>query len=142
MKLKLILDYKSYISINDGTEKWGESFFNNIIKQESVIHFFSLIPRKGYLIARISGEDLELIIIGVDKANRREGLAKEMLIKLFSFAEKKKLKKIFLEVAVNNRSAINLYKKAGFKTYKKRENYYKKNRKKETALLMLKDITF
>ena len=140
MKLKLILDYKSYISINDGTEKWGETFFNNIIKQESVIHFFSLMPRKGYLIARISGEDLELIIIGVDKANRRKGLAKEMLIKLFTLAKRKKLKKIFLEVSVKNKVAINLYKRVGFKTYQQRENYYSKNRKKETALLMLKDI--
>ena len=140
MKLKLILDYKSYISINDGTEKWGETFFNNIIKQESVIHFFSLMPRKGYLSARISGEDLELIIIGVDKANRRKGLAKEMLIKLFTLAKRKKLKKIFLEVSVKNKVAINLYKRVGFKTYQQRENYYSKNRKKETALLMLKDI--
>ena len=89
---------------------------------------------------RISGEDLELIIIGVDKANRRKGLAKEMLIKLFSLAKRKKLKKIFLEVSVKNKVAINLYKRVGFKTYQQRENYYSKNRKKETALLMLKDI--
>lgn len=75
----------------------------------------------GYLILMESGDELELIKIGVLPKFRRQGYAKQAVLEVFRHMQKN----IFLEVSVNNLSAIKLYKDCGFIEVGYRKNYYK-----------------
>ncbi len=90
----------------------------------------------GYLIFRKFNPEIEILRIGVKKEYRRKGIGTELMKRLFNFAIKEKISKIFLEVKMSNTPAYSFYKKMGFKELYRRKNYYKD----EPALVMLKEI--
>ena len=67
-------------------------------------------------------DELEIINIVVDYNHRNKGIGSKLLEYVFSNVDN--IKKIFLEVNVNNINAIKLYKKYGFKVINVRNNYY------------------
>lgn len=77
----------------------------------------------GLLIVYENIDYLEIEAIVVDLSYRRKGIANKLLNYLTSNYTKNK-KEILLEVAVNNTSAINLYKKNNFEIINIRKKYY------------------
>jgi len=94
----------------------------------------------GDLISIEKVSEYEILFIYVKKTHRRKGLANQLVDYCSNLNHKIKLKKIFLEVAKNNISAINLYKKNNFKLLNVRKNYYNINNKKIDALCYIKNI--
>ncbi|AIT10248.1 alanine acetyltransferase [Candidatus Francisella endociliophora] len=82
-------------------------------------------------------ETVELLYICVLASNQKKGLGYQILQKsLNEFSKKSEVENIFLEVDVNNQSAIKLYNKLNFREISKRKNYYKKaNGKYSDALI-------
>ena len=77
----------------------------------------------SFLIVFVNIDFYELETIVVDKDYRRKGLASNLLN--FFLKNYGKIKDaIFLEVAINNESAINLYRKYGFEIVNIRKKYY------------------
>lgn len=70
-------------------------------------------------------DELEIYTICVHPKFQRQGLASELLDMMKSYAKEHKIKRIFLEVKSNNKPAIKLYRKKGFKRTGIRKNYYK-----------------
>ena len=129
--------YKTFINIDKGNEKkWSKSFFIRLVKQESTICLFSKPEKKGYLIARVLKEEIEIIALLVDVSYRRTGLAKYLLEELKKIAKHRQVLKIILEVAISNKSAITLYKNKGFVELATRKNYYISKNKRVDAKLM------
>ena len=129
--------YKTFISIDEGNEKkWSKSFFIRLVKQDSTICLFSKPKKKGYLIARVLKEEIEIIALLVDVSYRRTGLAKYLLEELKKIAKHRQVLKIILEVAISNKSAITLYKNKGFVELATRKNYYISKNKRVDAKLM------
>ena len=83
--------------------------------------------------------EYEILILYVNSKNRRLGYASKLINNLNLFL-KKKLKKIFLEVAEDNISAIELYEKNNFKKIGIRKNYYLNNKNRIDALFYQKII--
>ena len=81
-------------------------------------------------------KSLELYAIFVDPVFRRLGIAKKILTDCIAFVSIKRLKKIILEVSVNNEEAKQLYLKNNFEIYGLRKDYYQQNGEKVDALLM------
>ena len=55
-------------------------------------------------------------LVGIDKNYRRKGIGKKLFIHAFDFLKKKfGAKRLFLMVDIENKPAINLYRKLGFK---------------------------
>lgn len=69
-----------------------------------------------------SYEVVDIVNIVVDKFYLREGIATKLLNYAFNYFSD--VDKYLLEVNINNESAINLYKKNGFKIINTREKYY------------------
>jgi ribosomal-protein-alanine N-acetyltransferase len=129
--------YKTFINIDKGNEKkWSKIFFIRLIKQDSTICLFSKPKKKGYLIARVLKEEIEIIALLVDVSYRRTGLAKYLLEELKKIAKHRQVLKIILEVAISNKSAITLYKNKGFVELATRKNYYISKNKRVDAKLM------
>ena len=129
--------YESFVSIEKGKEKkWSKTFFINLVKQESTICLFTKPTPRGYLIARVLKDEIEIISLLIDVSYRRLGLAKNLLEELKKVAIRKKALKIILEVSIANKSAIALYEKTGFIQLALRKNYYVNQNKKVDAKLM------
>lgn len=90
----------------------------------------------GFINYSIMYDRTELNYIYVEKEYRKKGIASELMDYFISDAKKNNCKNITLEVAENNFSGIELYKKYDFKEVAKRKNYYKDS----DGILMLKEL--
>jgi ribosomal protein S18 acetylase RimI-like enzyme len=59
--------------------------------------------------------------MGVQEAMRKKGIGEKLLITTLDHAKEMGIKRIDLEVRADNESAINLYKKIGFKEYARKK---------------------
>ncbi len=86
-------------------EKLAGFIFGDIIKYKNVI-------------------DYEILLIYISKEKRKLGYATKLNKKVQLALKKKNLNKIYLEVAMNNKKAINFYLKNGYKKSGTRKKYY------------------
>ena len=129
--------YECYSKVEDDNEKkWAKKDFNSFISNQNNIFILSHPKPVGYLKARVTRDEMEIISILIDKKFRKMGIGKSLLNKLLNFAFKKKIQNIFLEVSVENIIAINLYEKFNFVKVGKRKNYYFQNGKYIDADIM------
>ena len=136
-KVATIADlYKTYVFINFNKNKMDEKSFRQCFLKKTNLFFFSKCNKVGYLLARVIDVDIEIIEFKVQKNSRNKGVGAHLLKQLIRKGLILKKEKIFLEVAVENFPAINLYKKLGFKKIGKRKNYYKTKGKTKDAYLM------
>ena len=120
--------YEYYSEIEDDYEKkWKKKDFNSFISNQHNIFILSQPEPVGFIKARIIKDEIEIISILIDKNFRKKGIGKGLLNDLLSLANKKKIQHIFLEVSVENKVAINLYKKFNFIKIGERKDYYNLN---------------
>ena len=85
----------------------------------------------GFLVVRQVAEDeREILNLAVDPAERRRGVARELLATELQRAKMQ----WFLEVRTSNSSAIKLYESTGFRTAGQRQSYY--SNPLETGIVM------
>ena len=75
---------------------------------------------KGFIIANLLCDSVEILLIYVQEKNRKCGIATKLLLEL----EKNNVDNLLLEVSILNIPAINLYKKLGYSIISTRSKYY------------------
>lgn len=95
-----------------------DSYINNDIYIMNCYKENELI--KGFIIANKLYENNEILLVYVAEKYRKQGIAS----KLINSLDNKKGNNILLEVSVENKPAICLYKKLGFDTIDIRKKYY------------------
>jgi [ribosomal protein S18]-alanine N-acetyltransferase len=78
----------------------------------------------GFLVARVIGDEAEILNTAVDSAYRREGVGSTLLTAAISSAQAHHAKTIFLEVRESNYTAIAFYVSHGFAKSAERRAYY------------------
>ena len=78
-------------------------------------------------------DEVEIIQIGIIKSYQRKNYGSLIINEI----KKLKVKKIFLEVSIENLGAINFYLKNGFKKIGIRKSYYKRKKQRTDALRLL-----
>jgi len=78
----------------------------------------------GMILARVAGEDCEIITIGVLPGHRRHGLAILLLEHAGARAVGLGARRQVLEVAIGNAAALGLYARLGFAECGRRPGYY------------------
>ena len=81
----------------------------------------------GFVGIKIIFDEAELMNIVVKKSSRKIGIGSTLLNYIIKFAKNLNISIIHLEVNKINSSAINLYKKIGFKKVGFRKHYYGEN---------------
>lgn len=76
----------------------------------------------GFIHIQLTCDELSVIDVVVDPRYRRKGIGKELMEYVIS---KYNHKRIILEVAANNTSAIKFYKSLGFVKFSERKGYYR-----------------
>ena len=125
--LKLIEIEKNVFDYNMSVEEF-ENYFN-----ENTIKIWKISSRKilGFIIFYHVKDEIEIIQIGILKSYQRKNYGSLIINKVKKLND---IKKIFLEVSVENTQAINFYLKNGFKKIGIRKAYYKRQKQRIDAL--------
>lgn len=78
----------------------------------------------GFLIGRGVADEFEILNMAVARAQRRRGIAAQLVREALQRAGKAGAKRAYLEVRASNESAISLYARNGFTQSGRRERYY------------------
>ena len=129
------------IEVDSNPVPWTEKNFTDCLSKE----YYCLIQEinqevSGFAIQIISLEEAHLLNIGVRQKFRKKGLGQDLLNKIILASKEMGSKKVFLEVRVSNKAAIELYKKSGFQKLALRKNYYRLPKGREDALIMVKEL--
>ena len=84
-------------------------------------------PPVGFVIGRIVAGEAEILSIGVAAASRRRGLGAALVEALTVAARRAGATRLFLEVAIDNASALALYGSIGFGPVGRRRGYYQRH---------------
>ena len=120
-------DYNTLIEIEKSTfqNHSSKNGFKSLAKQSS--HVIWKIEKKkiiGFVSFFHVKDEIEIIKICIIKSYQRKNYGSILINEI----KKLKIKKIFLEVSVENVNAINFYFKNGFEKIGIRKGYYAKNR--------------
>ena len=92
----------------------------------------------GYAGIALAGDVADIHTLTVVPAYRRQGIASAMLHELESWAHKKGVSAVMLEMREGNAEAQPLYEKYGYSVISRRDNYYAP---KIHALIMRKEVS-
>ena len=79
----------------------------------------------GYVMARISGEEGEILDLAVRPELRRRGIGRRLLLSVWNALGSEGVRELYLEVRESNRAAIELYRGHGFRPVGLRPHYYR-----------------
>lgn len=80
----------------------------------------------GFLLCRAVAEECEILTLAVAPPWRRHGVARDLLQAGFRRAAEHRAQTLFLEVAVDNKPAVDLYRGMGFAQVAVRPGYYRR----------------
>jgi ribosomal-protein-alanine N-acetyltransferase len=86
--------------------------------------FGLLDPRGGMILARLAGDQAEVVTLAVHPGARRRGVAEGLLRAAMDQARRCGARMMFLEVDVENIAAQRLYARMGFSEVGRRPHYY------------------
>ena len=93
------------------------------------------------LLARLAAGEGEILTIAVARAYRRLGLGRDLMEAVLRELHAERAEALFLEVDENNRAAIALYRRLGFREVARRPAYYAhEDGPKSAALVMRRDL--
>lgn len=120
-------------------EPWSFQMLASSFESEA---FYGVIAEDGGEVAGYGGitvasDSADIDNIAVTEQYRNSGVATSILNRLIEEAQKRDVKKVFLEVRVSNTPAMSLYLKEGFKGAYARTRYYSDG---EDCLVMVKEI--
>ena len=128
--LKLIQIEKDVFNFSLSIKEFENYFYEDTIKiwkvsNRKIIGFVSFYHVK---------DEIEIIQFCIIKSYQRKSYGSLVMNKIKKLTH---IKKIFLEVSIENSQAINFYLKNGFKKIGIRKAYYKGNKKRIDALRLL-----
>ena len=118
---------------------WNQSQWKIELEKDNVtaigIYFNNSIL--GVCVLHKLFDEAEIRYLSVHPSYKRTGLGKKLIAKTFKECKKDNVKRILLEVSLNNKQALSFYDYLGFKTINLRKKYYKDG---SDALLKEKNV--
>ena len=128
-------------------QPWNDGEFHSLLSQDSVFGFLAVkegaLGRTagGFVLARATAGEAEILTIGVDERFGRAGLGWRLMQAALREAKMRGAEDVFLEVDERNAAACGLYVKLGFSKVGERKAYYAAaDGSRSTALVMRRDL--
>ena len=108
-----------------GVKAWREDEFDDLLEGEGVYGFLADDDAPlGLILCRIAAGEVEILTVGVGSEIRRRGVGLALMLAALHIAREAAAAEAFLEVAVDNDGAIDLYESLGFRKTGLRKAYY------------------
>jgi len=107
-------------------EAWGAEAFARLLALPGTMGAFAAegeVP-VGLVLARQVADEAEILTLAVLPPWRRGGVGRSLLARVLSAFAAQGVKRVFLEVAAENRAACGLYAAVGFRVVGRRTDYY------------------
>jgi len=95
----------------------------------------------GFIILSHVADQAEILTLAVDPAQRRGGIARQLVDGACEVLKQRGAAVVFLEVAEDNAAAIAFYRAGGFLPIGRRPAYYKRKTGRVAALTYRKDLS-
>jgi len=106
-------------------EPWLEQDFEDLLEGAGIYGFIAKGEAPlGVILCRVAAEEMEVLTLGVALAARRRGVARALMTAGLEAARRAGAGSCFLEVAVDNPAAVELYESLGFRRAGVRRRYY------------------
>jgi ribosomal-protein-alanine N-acetyltransferase len=91
----------------------------------------------GFALCRTVADEAELLTVAVRANRRRQGAGRTLIGKVIDRARERGAHSLFLEVAADNRAALAMYERMGFRPIDRRVAYYsRRDRPPADAIVM------
>jgi ribosomal-protein-alanine N-acetyltransferase len=123
---------------------WGESEVEQLLGERNVLAHCLRARRRviGFIISRLAADEAEILSVAVDPSWRGRGLSRTLLATHLGHLAGHGIRTVFLEVEENNAPAVRLYRRVGFQTVGRREQYYRDpNGQHLNALVMQRGLS-
>jgi [ribosomal protein S18]-alanine N-acetyltransferase len=119
---------------------WSEQEVEGLLLDHHVVGHRAMRGDRlaGFIISRLVLDEAEILSVAVARAQQGHGLARRLLDLHLRRLAGLGARAVFLEVDENNRPAIRLYTRAGFREISRRADYYAAVGAKPTAALVLR----
>jgi len=109
------------------SDPWTAAGIRETIQYETARTFVAEDENQivGYVMARISGEEGEILDLAVRPELRRRGIGRQLLLSVWNALGSEGVRELYLEVRESNRAAIELYRGHGFRPVGLRPRYYR-----------------
>ena len=106
---------------------WNKRQWKNELEKDYInaIGIYSNNSILGVCVFHKIYDEVEIRYLSVHPSYKRRGIGKKLIYKIIEECKNDNIKKIFLEVSLNNKQAINFYNYFGFETIRVRKKYYK-----------------
>lgn len=91
----------------------------------------------GYVIFRILGGKGHILALATDPRYRKRGIGRTLMEHIINYLRERGIREAWLEVRISNKSAIEFYKRMGFKEVGVTSSYYSDG---EDAVILSKDL--
>jgi [ribosomal protein S18]-alanine N-acetyltransferase len=107
-------------------EAWSAESITGLLAMPGTFGLIALgsVGPVGFILCRVAGDECEVLALGVIPADRRTGVAGAILDAALANASGRGARRVFLEVAEDNRAALGLYSVHGFAHVGRRAGYY------------------
>lgn len=116
------------------TQPWTQDALRDLLKIAGTL---ALSAPDGFVMARLAGDEAEILTIAVAPSARRRGVGSALLHEAAQQTQELGARTMFLEVGESNAAAIALYKRRGFREVGRRRSYYGPS---DDALILRADL--
>jgi [ribosomal protein S18]-alanine N-acetyltransferase len=128
--------------------QWSDGEFQSLLLQGNVFGFvarqtnaFFSRPLGGFVLSREAAGEAEILTVAVNEKFGRQGLGWRLMQAALREALSRGGESMFLEVEAENRPAVDLYRKLGFRKVGERPAYYAgADGRRSAALVMSRDL--
>ena len=103
------------------SQAWNAQTIADLLGQTPV---FALAGKDGFILARATAGEAEILTLAVAPSARRQGLGSELVLAAAKRAQELAAETMFLEVGRDNEGARALYERLGFSAVGIRKGYY------------------
>jgi ribosomal-protein-alanine N-acetyltransferase len=130
-----------------GDERWSSQAFSDVLAMPGAFCLMATLRGAdgaapiGFCACRVAGPESELLSLGVLPGQRRQGTARQLILRSMGRCVEGGAREMFLEVAEDNPAAQTLYRSMGFYQVGRRKGYYQRlDNVRVDALTMRRDL--
>jgi [ribosomal protein S18]-alanine N-acetyltransferase len=111
-------------------QPWSARSFRQLLDYPGSIAFIARAGQPpqvtGFIVGRLAADEAEILTLGVGEKWQRRGLGRKLIEALREAARQAQARRLYLEVASGNATALQLYRNMGFKQTGIRKGYYER----------------